>query len=108
VILNKTKKTIISKKHYNLDTLLEKTLGLIGNNFHAVVFKTRFGIHTFFLKTSIDVVILNAETKVVDMKERLRPNNVFLWNPRYNLVLELPAGTIQNSKTSLGDLIEFR
>lgn len=75
--------------------LKEKVRGLIGKDKpYALIIRTRFGIHTFGLKFPIDVVILNQENIVVKIKKSLKPNNIFLWNPIYERVIELPIGTI--------------
>lgn len=80
--------------HY-ASTWKEKTLGLIGKQHGSLYFKTRFGIHTFFLHHSIDVLILDDTYRVKKMKEALPPNRIFLWNILLQHVVELPAGTIR-------------
>lgn len=85
--------TIYVKEAKNLK---EKIQGLIGKDkAQTIMIKTHFGIHTFGLKFPIDVLILNNENKVVSMKENLKPNRIFLWNPIYERVIELPSGTIE-------------
>lgn len=74
----------------------EKIQGLIGKDKpYALMIRTRFGIHTFGLKFPIDVLILNNENKVVSIKKNLKTNRIFLWNPMYDRVIELPRGTIE-------------
>ena len=73
-----------------------KSKGLINNPKPNNIFlKTRWGIHTFGLRFPIDVVILDNSNKVVALKENLKPNNIFIWNPRYKNVLELKSQTIK-------------
>lgn len=60
-----------------------------------MLFKTRFGIHTFFLKESIDVVVLDRNFTVVKLKKNLKPNRLFFWDPKHLYLLELPKGTIE-------------
>lgn len=87
---------------------MEKIFGLVGQKKpEAIIFFTRFGIHTFFMQFYIDVLILDKSKKVMSLKENLKPNRVFFWNPKYNTVLELPSGSIKKSKTQAGDLLEF-
>lgn len=74
---------------------------------HAIYFRTRFGIHTFGLKFPIDVIILDNNINVVRLKENLKPNRIFLWNPIHNRVIELPVGEIKKSKTEIGDKIRL-
>lgn len=82
--------------------LKEKIQGLIGKDKpQALLIRTRFGIHTFGLKLPIDVVILDRKNKVVKIKKSIKPNNIFLWNPLYDKVIELPIGTIDQKKIKI-------
>ena len=72
-----------------------------------MIFHTRFGLHTLFMKYPIDVIILDKQKKVAKLKKKLVPNKFFVWKPVYPLVIELPAGSITKSKTEIGDLLEF-
>lgn len=94
---------IYAKKAANLK---EKIQGLIGKDKpYALVINTRFGIHTFGLKFPIDVLILNDKNNVVSIKKKLKPNRIFLWNPMYEKVVELPAGTIEEKQIKIKDRI---
>ncbi|MEK7501942.1 MAG: DUF192 domain-containing protein [Patescibacteria group bacterium] len=98
---------MLKLKVKRLETLKEKIVGLIGREKVApVIFETRFGIHTFFLSTPIDVLILDSQRRVAVFKESLFPNRIFLWNPRYKIVLELPAGTIKQYNVKKGTRIQ--
>ena len=93
---------------YFAKNFIEKTIGLIGKkNPHAIFFKTRFGIHTFGMQFPIDVLILDSKNNVVKCKENFKPNRLFLWNPKYNGVLELPEGTIKTKKIKINDKIDI-
>lgn len=59
------------------------------------------------MKFPIDILILDNKNKVVAVKENMKPNSIFLWNTKYNTVIELPAGAITKSKTKIGDVIKF-
>jgi hypothetical protein len=108
MIRNRTKNTLVVTD-FSQKKGLGKILGLIGKkNPKTVVFTTRFGIHTFLMNFAIDVLILDKNKKIVFMKKSLKPNRIFLWNPVYNIVVELPSGSIQQSKTQIGDIIEYR
>lgn len=71
----------------------------------TVYLETRWGIHTFFMKFPIDVMVLDNKNKVVKIKRELKPWRLFLWNPKYYKVVELPAGKISN--LNLGMVIIF-
>jgi uncharacterized protein len=91
-----------------LQTELEKSIGLIGKNpVYPVFFTTRWGIHTFGVLFPIDVLILDDDNRVVDLRERLIPNRIFFWNPKYERVVELPEGIIAKEKILIGDIIGY-
>lgn len=90
---------MITLKIRKLDYWWEKSVGLLGKSKpENIIFLTRFGIHTFGMKFPIDVLILDAENKVVSIKDSMKPNQIFFWSPKYNKVVELPAGMIQKHK----------
>lgn len=83
-----------------------KVKGLIGKKTaESIYFQTRFGIHTFGLQFLIDVVILDKHNRVVKLKQNLKPNRIFFWNPLYSNVIELPSGTIKLMKITVGQTI---
>lgn len=86
----------------------DKIIGLIGKNkSQSLLLYTRFGIHTLGMKYSIDVLILDKHNKVKYLKYGLEPNKIYLWNPSYSTVVELPSGTIEQKKIKIGDEIKF-
>lgn len=108
IIKNLTKKTTLSKDAKFATSLKDKSLGLLlPTNPKTLIFKTRFGIHTFGLKKPIDVLVLNQKFKVIKIKKSLKPNRFFFWNPKYNLIIELPASILLKTNTQLGDLISL-
>lgn len=108
MITNKTKQTIITKDYKIAKTTKDRMLGLlIKSNPRCMVFKTRFGIHTFFMKEPIDVLVLDKQNKVGVIKNNLKPWRIFFWNPSFEAVVELPADIIDKTKTKLGDEIVF-
>ncbi len=105
-ILNLTKKTILSKDFKQANSFKDRSFGLLlSSNPRSLIFKTRFGLHTFFLKKAIDILVLRSDLTVVKLKKNLKPNKLFFWNPLYSLVIELPKNSIKTSKTSLGDKV---
>ena len=91
-----------------LNNPIKSSLGLtVFKKARPVMLKTRFGIHTFGMKYAIDVIILNKHFEVVRLKEKLQPNNIFIWVPIYNTVLELPWGYINENKIILMQKIEI-
>jgi uncharacterized protein len=73
----------------------------------AIFFKTRWGIHTFGVKWPIDVAVLDQNERVVKMVWGLKPNRIWLWNPIYNSVVELPAGDLKRLKVKIGEVLSI-
>ena len=77
--------------------------GLLGTKRPRTVwFLTRWGIHTFGMRYPIDVIILDKRGNVQVLRKQLLPQRFFFWNPRYNLVIEAPVGTIREKKITKG------
>lgn len=107
-VINKTKKKVISQDVIEAKAWKEKVFGLLlYKNPQGMLLHTRFGIHTFGMRYPIDVLVLDNEGRVVKMKENLLPNRIFLWNPRYATVMELPSMTISKTRTTLYDYLAY-
>jgi len=63
-------------------------------------------IHTFFMKFAIDVVYLDKKRRVRKAVRAVAPWRLSLCLMAHS-VLELPPGTIAESKTEPGDQLEF-
>ena len=72
----------------------------------APYIETRFGLHTFFVRFPLDIVILDKNSKAVKLK-RIEPNKIFFWYPIYDRVLELPDGSINKLGIQLGHMLKF-
>lgn len=108
ILKNLTGKTILSNNLKEAKSFIDVSMGLLKKaNPRSLLFKTRFGIHTFFLKKPIDVIILNSNKRIVKLKSSLKQNRIFLYNIKYFLVIELPEGVIKKSKTNINDQLEI-
>jgi uncharacterized protein len=65
------------------------------------------GIHTFAMRFPIDAVYLDRDRTVVHIEEDLKPWRMAAIRIHAASVLELPTGTISESKTALGDKVEI-
>lgn len=91
-----------------LSGFIETTFGLMfKNSIRPIYFETRWGIHTFFVKSEIDVLILDRSNRIVVKKENLKPWRLFFWNPRYNKVIETQANFTRNTNLTIGDKISL-
>lgn len=65
------------------------------------------GVHTFAMRFPIDVVYLDQERIVIHIEEDLKPWRMAAIRVRATSVLELPTGTVQDSRTTLGDQVDI-
>lgn len=86
----------------------DRFLGLMNpKNPRNLMFETRYGIHTFFLKDDVDIIVLNKKKQVVKLKKNLKPWRTFFWNPNYSCLLELEAGSILKYRIGIGDTVSI-
>ena len=108
VLKNLTTNKIICKDLKICTSFADLLLGLlIKSNPRNLLFNTRFGIHTFFLKDPIDIVILNNQGQVIKLKKNLEPNRLFFWNPKHSTVIELKNSTIAKSGLKLHNYLQI-
>jgi uncharacterized membrane protein (UPF0127 family) len=65
------------------------------------------GVHTWFMRFSIDVLAMDANGVVVDAVPVLKPWRMRLPKPGEHSVLELPAGTLLSARTKVGDRLQI-
>ncbi len=65
------------------------------------------GIHTFAMRFAIDAVYLDRERIVIHIEEGLKPWRLAAVRARAASVLEVPAGTVRESQTAVGDQVEI-
>ncbi len=105
-LVNKTKNRVVAEEIGIAVTFMQKTVGLLHTKEPASLFlKTRFGIHTTGMHLPIDCAVLDADFKVSAVRENIKPGHFFFWNPKFNNVIELPAGTLLRTETTLGDIL---
>ena len=93
------------------DTFLARLRGLLGTAGLApgegLWIHPCGSIHSFGMRFDFDALFLGPDGIVVGQYERFRRNRIsrVFWNARG--VLELPAGTIERTRTEVGDEIRF-
>jgi len=108
ILYNSTRKTTLSRDLKKAFGFFNSALGLLNSsNPRSMLFKTRFGIHTFFMKEAIDVIVMDKHFMVQKLRSSLEPFRIYFWKPIYPYVIELPSGTINKSKTSKGDILKL-
>lgn len=111
---NKTRQTFLATDLKVAHTHWTRLRGLMG------VRTTRFGfgqglwivpchgVHTWLMRFPIDVVYLSSENVVVHVEENVRPWRFASVRMEASSVLEIPAHTVFNSGTEIGDVFEVK
>jgi len=60
------------------------------------------------MKFALDVAFLDADNRVVAHYVRLSPGGRTRWHGGARAALELPAGTLEQTGTVEGDLVEYQ
>ncbi|MDP7180636.1 MAG: DUF192 domain-containing protein [Candidatus Woesearchaeota archaeon] len=113
-IKNKTKNKILVNKLRFCNNFLNKSIGLI---FHkklidkGLVFPykkdKKVPLHMIFVFFPIDIIYLDKEKKVIEIKENFKPFTFYTPKNKSRYVLELPENTIKKTKTEIGDILSF-
>lgn len=89
------------------DTFWSRGKGLIGRKHldtgDGLLIDPCGSIHCFFMSIPIDVVYLDRDNRVVGVDKEIRPWRIGGIYRGAKRVLELPAGTIEATGTSVGD-----
>lgn len=110
MILNLTRKTILSKTPRRAAGFSERLFGMIGRKFttfDAMVFDHCNAIHTFFMTEPIDVVFVSKDVKVLKTVQNLSPWRPFVYCKNAFYVIELPIGIISCTGTMQGDCLDL-
>ena len=91
---------------------LERAVGLLGRSHlesgEGLWITPCHGVHTWFMRFTIDVIALDADGVIVDAVSRLKPWRMRLPKPGAFSALELPAGTLLKIGTTIGHRIEIQ
>ena len=112
--LNRSRETVLASACEIADSGWERMKGLLGRREKefppgkGLWLAPSNAIHTIGMSFPIDVAYLDAGGRVIHLYRRLAPFRFGAVKLRAKSVLELPAGTLEATRTSLGDVIEFR
>jgi len=112
IIRNITKTTLIADRVVMANSFFSRLIGLLNRSEllsgEALILTNSNCIHMFFMRFAIDVIFLDKDNRVVGLAENLKPFRVSSICSKASRAIEMPTGTIQSSKTVLGDVLEIR
>ncbi len=112
MIINQAKKRVLAKKGFHCKSISSKAIGLMFSlKPKALIFIFRkekiCPLHMFFVFYPIDVLFLNKNKEVVDLKENFKPFTFYTPKAKAKYVIELTNGTIRKTNTRINDNISF-
>lgn len=113
MINNLSRKTKIAIDAKICESALSKAVGLMFSREQNKVLVFKFNhekivpLHMLFVFYSIDVLFLNEERAVVELKENFKPFTFCTPKKKVMYVVELPQSSIKKLKAEVGDKIEF-
>ena len=110
-VRNVTRNSVLGQKVRVAATLKERAVGLLGTDSlgagEGLWISPCKSIHMFFMRYPIDVLFLDSAGKIMHQKTYC-PWTVSGWFARSNGVLELARGTIETSRSQIGDQIDMK
>ena len=112
-IKNTTKRTVIAENSNICKNIIAKSLGLMfALKPKTLIFTFKkeeiVPLHMLFVFYPIDVLFLDKNKGVAEIKESLMPFSFYTPKNKAQYVIELPKGTIKKTKTALGNKIQFQ
>jgi uncharacterized protein len=112
-VFNLTRNAVLASEVELVDTEWTRIKGLLGRR--AVDFASgkglwivpSQGVHTLGMSFSIDVAYLDSEYRVIHVCHKLAPFRIAALKLKARSVIELPAGTLAQTETSIGDVLEI-
>jgi uncharacterized membrane protein (UPF0127 family) len=108
---NKRSGKYIASDVIEADTIFKRMKGLLGRDTlpagEALWLRPCKSVHTIGMKFPIDILFLDKDRKVVGVEENIPPNRFSSFVFRADGALELPAGTVSESATRVGDTVDM-
>ena len=110
-IINISKGTVLAAECMQADSFIKRFRGLMLKpclpEGRGLLIKPCSSIHMFFMRFPIDVLFLDKNNMVVYTISNIKPWRISPLIRNAKSVVELPAGTLQKSRTEAGDMISM-
>ena len=109
-VLNTTRQTVLANALEVADSGAKRNKGLLGRKGlsagEGLWIVPCESVHTFGMQFSIDLIYLNRELRIKKTRSNVPPWRISVCLSAHS-ILELPAGTIRDTQTSPGDVLEI-
>lgn len=108
---NSSRQTTLLGQGEMANTRWTRLRGLIGvrelPEGHGVVIEPCHGVHCMFMSIPIDVIYVDKQHQVVALDRAMQPWAIGKIHRNSRYVIEAPVGTIDRSKTEVGDQVKL-
>ncbi len=111
-LVNLDTEEVLAEQVLLADTFLKRLKGLMftktlspGTGLHILPCRS---IHTFFMNYAIDVLHLDSDHRIVGIDINIKPGRFGIRIPETVSVVELVAGSIAQTKTRIGQAVQFQ
>ena len=109
-VINTTRNSCLGEQVSVADSSLQRLVGLLGKRSlepgRGLFIVPSQAIHTVGMAFPIDVIFVDKKHSVVGVREDVRPFRITRVYWKALGVLELPVGTIRDSRTEVGDQLK--
>jgi uncharacterized membrane protein (UPF0127 family) len=109
-VANATRGTVLAERLEVADSAAKRNKGLLGRrgleSGGGLWIIPCQSVHTFFMQFAIDLVYLDRNYRVKKVSHAVGPWRLSVCLSAHS-ILELPAGTIRNTHTERGDVLEL-
>ncbi|MBP2645465.1 MAG: hypothetical protein H6Q75_905 [Firmicutes bacterium] len=110
ILYNSSKDCLLAKEARVADTFFSRLKGLLGTDkleeTAALMIYPCSSVHTFGMRYVIDVAFVDIDHRVVKLVPHLPPGRMAMCG-RSRYVVELAAGTLARTGTSIGDRLDI-
>lgn len=110
-VVNQTRNQVLAEQCELARTFWTRLKGLMGRRElgagAGLLIYPEWSVHTFFMRFPIDVLFVDTDNRVMGVQAAMPPNRPFAgaWGARY--VVELPAGILAQTGTTVGDQLQL-
>ena len=110
-IKNSRRKKAIAENAAVCKSVISKAVGLMFSRKKPLIFifdkEKIVPLHMLFVFYPIDVLFLDKNKNVVEIKESLMPFTFYKPKKRAKYIIEIPVRTVKKTETMIGDKIDF-
>ena len=112
IVIDLNQEIIIANEVRKATTFWQRLLGLLAkkdlSTEQGLIIEPCKIVHTFFMNFDLDIIFLNQSGRVVELVERMPPNQISPFVSKAHSVIELRAGVIEDKGINLGNEITIK